>query len=231
MKVASLEGDLRKEKQLTESLSRQGQYETASKNPISGNSSPAYKTPTKIENPRPISSKFEPLTSKSPKATAHYKLEFNHMKAGKSILVSPTELSHSQTDSLSCCVLGKFELPEHEITRFTVHHTYIDKQHFQVGVAKEDIDLENTLLQHNAWALCFSGALLQDGKRFDSYSDILANDVTVEVTIDWEQGQLWFAVNGDDLGIAMQSSLLMKGKLFPIVSIGYPGEKCKTVTN
>lgn len=79
---------------------------------------------------------------------------------------------------------------------FIVNHKYVKKQHFQIGVCRDSIDLENTLLQHNSWALCFSGALLIDGIREENYTEMLSNEVEIITIINRTTGELWFKING-----------------------------------
>lgn len=56
---------------------------------------------------------------------------------------------------------------------------------------------------------------------------MLGNDVEVVTIINRTTGELWFKINGKNEGLAISSPLLQQGALFPVVSMGFPGEEAE----
>ena len=54
---------------------------------------------------------------------------------------------------------------------------------------------------------------------------MLGNEVEVITIINRTTGELWFKINGQNEGLAISSTLLQQGTLFPVVSMGFPGEE------
>ena len=151
-------------------------------------------------------------------------------KKGKNYTLNNNDLIATKTDggnNWNCSVIGDIEIPNFKISKWKIKINNISENcnnlwNILIGIGPDNIN-NDINFQRNCWSLICGRSpsklnLQSKEKSYNEHQKKLKNGDIIEVIVDRKLGNLSFAINGKNYGIAC-NSIPKEDKLYPVINL------------